>query len=439
MPGPSRQDFEDLYGEEEGARRYNDRSTESGFGGFMEDVNGGLDDTWNALTGNVSYRPDLGRVNTGRMDPSRENAMGLQSQLAVAASGQGGPSAAQSQLQAGTQAGLRQQLAMAASARGGMAQQAAARRQGMTNAAMQQGQASNEAAALRAREQQAAQAQLAGLTQQQQQNDLGIEQANLSAQTANQQQRMQIAQGNAEGKQRSVGGAFMALGGLLSDIRGKEDIQSLSGYETAPVAFSVLPGESRESAMQKWSDYFASRGIREQPATEQPATEQKSKRGLGQAFSNFGDSLLSDRNSKEQIAGLRAQLDAVSRENDTMRRSETVYPETAPVGRSLRALSTADGSRAGLAPVDAYQYRYKPDAAAQYGEDTAPRAGVMAQELEESPYLRSAVVKQPDGRLGIDASRGLSASLAAAAGLDKRLRAIETQYPRPRPPMEARR
>jgi hypothetical protein len=126
---------------------------------FDDSVNwlgGALDDTWGALTGRTDYRPGLGQVDTSRMDPSRANSMGLQNELALAATGQGGPSAAQSQLNAGVNAGTRQQMALAASARGGAGQQAAAQRQGMLNAAAATGQASNEAAALRAREQQAA-------------------------------------------------------------------------------------------------------------------------------------------------------------------------------------------------------------------------------------------------------------------------------------------
>jgi hypothetical protein len=69
-----------------------------------------------------------------------------------------------------------------------------------------------------------------------------------------------------------------------------------------------------------------------------------------------------------------------------------------------------------------------------------PRAGVMAQDLAQSPNpaLRSAVVKTPLG-LGLDANRAISSSLAMNAGLDKRLRDIEaalkmpTAYPETRP------
>jgi hypothetical protein len=407
MAGPSRSDYTSLYGEEEGGRRYQEHQDRPGptLGRAMGDV-------WDAATGQVDYRPGLGRVQTGRIDQSRGNSLGLQNQLALAASGQGGPSAAQQQLQAGTQAGLRQQLAMAASARGGAAQQAAARRQGMANAAMQQGQASNEAAALRAREQQAAQAQLAGLSTQQQQVDLGEQEANLQAQTQNNQQRMEIAQGNAKGKQGVVGSIMSAAGGLLmSDIRGKESIQPMTGYEQA--------------------QQFAPAALPSRPEPVQQAPQQQAAPAGDSGLGGMLSGILSDENSKAEIRSLRSQLDAVTKEADAMRASP---PATGGVSESLRRLSTPEGSRAGLAPVEPYQYRYKPAAAAAYGEDTAPRAGVMAQELEESPYLRSAVVQQPNGQLGIDGSRGLSASLAAAAGLDKRLRAIEATYPQTRAP-----
>jgi hypothetical protein len=377
--------------------------------GAAKSVGGAFGDAWDAFSGQTDYRPGLGQVNTGRIDQSRANSMGLQNQLALAAQGQG-PSAAQAQLQAGTQAGLRQQLAMAASARGGAAQQAAARRQGMANAAMQTGQASNEAAALRAREQQAAQGLLSNLSLGQQQADLGIEQANLNALTSNQQQRMQIAQGNAAGKQsflKDVASGVGAVTTFFSDVRGKESIQPMTGYEQAGqlAVRQALPPV----------------GVAVNQATPAPQPQQSPPPSAAGGIGAFLTAL-SDERSKEEIRSLRSQLDAVTREADAMRASP---PATGDVSASLRQLATPEGSRQGLAPVEPYQYRYKPEAAAAYGEDTAPRAGVMAQELEQSPYLRSAVVQSPDGTLGIDASRGLSASLAAAAGLDKRQRQTE--------------
>ena len=91
---------------------------------------------------------------------------------------------------------------------------------------------------------------------------------------------------------------------------------------------------------------------------------------------------------------------------------------------ALRTLSTPEGNRRGLDAVEPYSYRYKPEAAARMGEDTDPRLGVMAQDMQRSPILRSAVVETPQGK-AIDGSRGLSAALAGLAGLDKRLAELE--------------
>jgi hypothetical protein len=104
--------------------------------------------------------------------------------------------------------------------------------------------------------------------------------------------------------------------------------------------------------------------------------------------------------------------------------------------RYTEALRTPAGSRQALAPIEPYEYRYKPEMARKFGEDAAPRAGIMAQEFAQSPNpaVRSAVIDTKDG-LAIDGSRALSANLALSAGLDKRLRDIEgamgkpTEYP----------
>jgi hypothetical protein len=114
---------------------------------------------------------------------------------------------------------------------------------------------------------------------------------------------------------------------------------------------------------------------------------------------------------------------------DRERRWQKLSPETSG---QMEPLWTPQGSRQALAPVAPYEYRYKPQFAAATGDDTAPRAGVMAQDLERSPSpaLRSAVVETPMGK-AIDGKRALSANLALSAGLDKRLRNIEGALSQP--------
>lgn len=75
--------------------------------------------------------------------------------------------------------------------------------------------------------------------------------------------------------------------------------------------------------------------------------------------------------------------------------------------------------------VEPYRYRYRDDAAERMGTDTGMRTGVMAQDLERNPYTEDVVVDTPDGK-ALDRDRAIGASLAASAGLDKRIRRLES-------------
>jgi hypothetical protein len=72
----------------------------------------------------------------------------------------------------------------------------------------------------------------------------------------------------------------------------------------------------------------------------------------------------------------------------------------------------------GMSP---YSYRYKDE---RFG--VGPRAGIMAQDLERSEAGRRLVVETPDGK-GVDINKAVSAALAAAARLHKRVRDLEGQ------------
>jgi hypothetical protein len=66
-------------------------------------------------------------------------------------------------------------------------------------------------------------------------------------------------------------------------------------------------------------------------------------------------------------------------------------------------------------------YRYKDEA--KYGQ--GPRAGIMAQHLLKSKAGASIVEELPDGHLGFDVSKAVSAALASTARLNERLRKLE--------------
>lgn len=125
------------------------------------------------------------QFNFGYQDQTRNAQMGLMQQLQAQANGQG-PSLAQMQLQRGQESAMANAMAMGASQRG--ANQAGALRNiGTQQAGIQQGLAA-DSAQLRMQEQMMAQQQLAGLTGQMRQQDIGAS----SAQTQFAQQSRQM-------------------------------------------------------------------------------------------------------------------------------------------------------------------------------------------------------------------------------------------------------
>lgn len=107
-----------------------------------------------------------------------------------------------------------------------------------------------------------------------------------------------------------------------------------------------------------------------------------------------------------------------------MRGKENIHAVPTASFRDLLELAAPQGNRENLAPVEPSTFSYRPLLAKATGQDTAQRPGVMAQDLERAPAMSSAVVETPNGK-AIDVPRGLSLSLAANAGLDKRLQLLE--------------
>jgi hypothetical protein len=132
--------------------------------------------------------------------------------------------------------------------------------------------------------------------------------------------------------------------------------------------------------------------------------------------------VVSDERSKEKIAALEGALAAVTAPQFA---GQTVAPTlTQPDTDILDMAYNADANRTALAPMQPYSYRYKPNVAAEIGEDTERRDGIMAQDMEKSPAGASVVMDTPNGK-ALDMSRAVSFSLAANAGLDKRLSELE--------------
>jgi hypothetical protein len=414
--------------------------------------------------------------------------------LAEAAAGRG-PSQAQNALREGTATTVATQYGMAATPSVGGAAGAALVQNAQNKAAESMQAGARQAAMLRAQEMTDARQQLGNALQQQQGTNTNAMQIQFQREKANQDAQNNINILNQKTGQENRGGAGGAIGGILgslSDIRAKEDIQPMGGYG---VFQSTIPTDSASSAygMPVQSSAITPQ-IEAAPPTQQMQIPQKEGGG------GFLSSIFSDERSKEKIRSLEGALAESRRTADQIGGMQVQYPMLgggpndtnrpggadafaipgqtnggpptarfadvsapwnprtlqaplaawdSPGGKPVAAnfarfgtpagyaeLASPAGSKNALGPVAPYEYRYKPGFAAATGEDTSPRAGIMAQDLEQSPNpaLRSAVIDTPIGK-AIEPKRAISANLALSAGLDKRLRNIEgalsqpTMYP----------
>lgn len=109
-----------------------------------------------------------------------------------------------------------------------------------------------------------------------------------------------------------------------------------------------------------------------------------------------------------------------------------IFQAGAARDRANQAAGTAAGQAAydagasrELGRVPAYQYQYKPEAQRTLGQPGGPQIGMMAQDMEQQPMLRSAVREGPGGMKMIDPGK-LSMLTASAVGeQERRLSSLE--------------
>lgn len=361
----------------------------------------------------------------GQLNLTRGYTQPLLQQMGDAAAGRG-PSQAQNMLREGTATTVATQYGGAMSPSVGGAAQAALVAEAGRNAAGAQQQGARQAAQLRAQEMTDARGQLA--------NTIASTSGQYMTQAGQNLEREKTNSGFAQGSnalaqktgEENRGGLTNMWGqAMRSDIRAKEDIQPMDTGATASGPSTLGQFSSTMGhVMNAPRDLMNPNSYIYQSSEPAPAPEADSGDGGG----SFITKLFSDERSKEKIRSLEGALAESRRTADTIGGTQVQYPSLGggPPTARFADLTTPAGSREALAPVHPYEYRYKPQFAAETGNDAAPRAGIMAQEFEQSPNpaIRSAVIDTPMGK-AIDGKRALSANLALSAGLDKRLRNIE--------------
>lgn len=318
-------------------------------------------------------------INMSPQDQFRAQQMALGNQLALQAAGQG-PSAAQAQLQAGSEQNLANALAQAATYRGGNAA-AGFRQAAMQRAQITQGTA-NQAAQLRAQEQLSAQQQLGGVLAQGRATDadLATQQAGLTQQTnlANAGfQQQGVLQNNANQQQTNLAN----LGA------GVQQQQNIDAQIQALMQTGMTLDQARQAAQIQQQQFNAGLLAQQEAARNGIAVQNNASAAqAGGAFiSALGTAAIaaSDMNVKKNIE---------DGSKDTRSFLEAISPK---------------------------KYEYTED---KYGQ--GKYLGFLAQDMEKSKMGKE-MVMEVGGVKHIDTWKALSAALASLADMHGRVKKLE--------------
>lgn len=330
-----------------------------------------ISNRYKALTdpNNQAYNAQASTAGPVAMNPEmRQNQSGLANMLMQQAQGQG-PSAAQAQLQAGTDAAINSQMAMARSSGNPMAM-----RQAQFNAATLGQQNANQAAQLRAQEMQQGRALAAQQFEGVRGQDLG-------------QRGQDIQQGQFNAGQLQQTTQFNAQQAMQKE-------QMISDYVNKGL---TLAEANRAAAIDLQKSEYAAKTGQEMAALKQ------------------------NNDANNQI------MDPVFKTAKAVGDVGSVF-----TGKSDERAKTnvTDGTRdirGFLDAIHAHKYNYKPehqDHAGGGGKGTY--VSPMAQELEKTKLGKDLVREDASGTKIVDYGKGLGAMLAAIADTHKRLKKLES-------------
>lgn len=332
------------------------------------------------------------QLNQGQADASRGMALqtrGQQSDLAsflrTQAMGQGGPTAAMAQLNAGTDRSLSAASSLAKSQRGG--NQSVALKQALQAQGDTMQRVSNDAAILRAQEQQQAQQGLAGMLGQMQQGDQNLRAQDLGAATTNAQLAQQTNATNAQLQQDTQKTNFASQ----VDQQRQKDLL---------VAQYMQMGMSADQA--------------------------KFQADLQQ--SQFNVNLLSQQAAADRGVAMQAQQTGTQVGMAGMSALASMLPILMSASDEREKTDIVDGKKdlhAFLDTVGTHKYRYKDPGKPLRGEGEF--VSPMAQELEQTKLGQNLVKEAPDGTKIVDYGKGLGLFLSALSDQHKRLAKLEVK------------
>lgn len=370
---------------------------------------------------------------------ARDSQMANADRLAAFGQRPQGPSAAQAQLQQGTDRTMAANLALANSGRG-MGDSAEAMRRAQFANSTALSETANNAAQLRAQEDaQYRQQQLSALGAAQDAYS-GVRGADLGARGQSQGQAQAGVQ--AELQQRGMNDSMQQFGmsnALAYDQMGygtyRDELQAAKDYEQLKMqgALGNQQGDiakdgqtlgtvqSIGGAMAMMSDIKAKTNIRPAQVTNTRPAQPSKWEKFGQALMGSGNRMMmSDRNSKEQIRALESELAATKAALGGGPATGNVRPRAIDTD-ALDAAYEREGGTPNLRGAQAYKYRYKdPDA---YGAGEGEYVGPMAQDLEHLPGV---VDEGPRGKM-VDPNRLTMVNTSAIGELQNRLDRVEAE------------
>lgn len=374
---------------------------------------GGIQGSWNFQNAVQQAKANL--TQAGQMDPRTLAFLQASQQggpntaqsldlLRAAAMGQG-PSAAQAQMQLGTDQAIKAQMAMAGS-RGFNA--AATRGAQMQGAEMQQ-QAVNQAAMLRAQEMQAAQQAFAqgALTQEGMARDAASRaaQINLQQDVARQQSIQEAINSYTQGA-----GSFAAMNADVAKAQAALVQQARMADQDAFLKAQMFNAQTGMQAHEMQQQ--------QQLAYDQLANQMLAGQlgGLGTLFATEADRQKAIANARTTVLG-----GGISAGGGVL--AAMMAPAAAASdARGKTDIKANKETQAFLNALTDNEYRYKDTS--KPGTAPGTHYGPMAQDLAKTKMGRTIVIDSPDGMM-VDTSRGLLLALSGLANINKRLAKME--------------
>ena len=227
----------------------------------------------------------------------------------------------------------------------------------------------------------------------------------------------------------SVGAAVTAGLTLLSGaINGMtKGSQGGSSVDTQQIANNVSTGVNQEIKNANFTPDFVKNA--KYTPNVQPKTAEAPKESFSDKFNKFkagakevGDRVNTYANTAANVMGAASNMAP----NNNM---GTVQAPTIASDERLKEDLKKEDPIDCFAQIDAYLYKYTPEAQAMYGKDGTvnndQNFGVMAQDLAQNPITAAAVEKDENGYLMLDGGRLSSINTAMISELCKKVQELE--------------